>query len=625
MPYSLPLPRFLFGLGLGIGLLSTAVADAQIAPGGMGGMGGGGMQPSGTEKKEGVAEAAPKTPGLLPTTPALPAPKGRRKQWKLLEIDGYYRLRTEWLKNFNLGFLDRARDGVTQLGGAPFPRALGCSSSVVGAPCKNLSSANMRLRLEPTINLNEGTSIHIQADILDNQVLGGTATNDLFGNAALGTNLPPLGPFGGSQSPSTAGVNSDRDSIQIKQAWAEVALPLGVLKFGRMPNHWGMGINHNGGGKDPIAGTYNLDGDYGDQVDRVSFSLMIPGTQLRAMVAADWASTRLTSNQTSENAGQQGHPFDLDDQDDADGWIGVISHMDSPQEFKDAVDRGDVAINYGVYFEYKKQNWDYNLTGFTLGQVPDPQDKYVPRGFKDYSPDLWIKLGYGAWQVEAELVAQLGKIDHLDDYGKTISSDIRKYGGVLRGSWKGMENKLRLGLEGGFATGDQWDNTPQGNTNIAFANLLGVCPTGQACPADSTLSQFIFDRDYHVDMILWRRLVGAVTNAAYIKPVVAYDLTRSITMKVANVTSFALKPIATPGNATMYGTEFDADVGYAHGGVYIGLSYGVLFPLAAMRHQADNTVTSETFGFGTDPDTGASNTGNPTTAHTIQSRLVLQF
>jgi uncharacterized protein (TIGR04551 family) len=625
MPYSLPLPRFLFGLGLGIGLLSTAVADAQIAPGGMGGMGGGGMQPSGEEKKEGVAEAAPKTVGLLPTTPALPAPKGRRKQWKLIEIDGYFRLRTEWLKNFNLGFLDRARDGVTQLGGAPFPRALGCSSDEPGAECKNLSSANMRLRLEPTINLNEGTSVHIQADVLDNQVLGGTATNDLYGNAALGTNLPPVGPFGGSQSPSTAGLNSDRDSIQIKQAWAEVALPLGVLKFGRMPNHWGMGINHNGGGRDEIAGTYNLDADYGDQVDRVSFSAMIPGTQLRAMIASDWDSTRLTSNQTSENAGQQGRPFDLDDQDDADGWVGVISHMDSPQEFKDAVDRGDFALNYGVYFEYKTQSWDYNLNGFTLGSQPDPVGAYVPRDFKAYSPDLWVKLGYGPWNVEGEFVAQLGKISRLDDYGKTTEADIRKYGGVLRVGWKGLDGKLHLGVEGGAASGDQWDNTPQGNTNIAFANLLGVCPTGQVCAPDDKLSQFIFDRDYHVDMILWRRLVGAVTNAAYVKPFMSYDLTRSIAMKVANVTSFALKPIATPGNSSVYGTEFDADLGYSHGGLFVGISYGVLFPMSAMRHEPDNLVSGETFGWGTDPDTGEANVGDPGTAHTIQTRLVLQY
>src|ERR1700733_15551138 len=86
-------------------LVATQVADAQMGPGmgGGGPMGGGmggpgGQQPSGEQKKEGVGEAAPKTPGLLPTTPALPPPKGRRKRFKLIALAGYYRMRTEWLK-----------------------------------------------------------------------------------------------------------------------------------------------------------------------------------------------------------------------------------------------------------------------------------------------------------------------------------------------------------------------------------------------------------------------------------------------------------------------------------------------------------------------------------------------
>ena len=79
----------------------------------------------------------------------------------------------------------------------------------------------------------------------------------------------------------------------------------------------------------------------------MSFSALIPGTGLRAMVAADWVSTRLVSNQTSANVAYFGHPFDLDDSDDANGWVGVISKMDSPQEFKDTVERGETAHNNG--------------------------------------------------------------------------------------------------------------------------------------------------------------------------------------------------------------------------------------------------------------------------------------
>ena len=625
-------------------LLGLPVAEAQISPGGGGlgnpGMGSPSQAAAADDKKAGVAEAAPKTPGLLPTTPALPAPKSRRKRWKLFELDGYYRMRTDWFKNFNLGF----PSGGT--GGTPFPQALGCSPAGTALnpstqPCDgSLSSANMRLRLEPTINLDEGTSVHVQADLLDNLVLGSTPFDQTLAGGAYtrtGTNPtpPPLGAFGnGTQAPVTQGVNSDRPSIQIKRAWGEVALPLGVLKFGRMPNQWGMGILHNGGGADPINGGYDYDADYGDSVDRASFSLLIPGTNLRAMVASDWSMTRLVSNQTAANKGHEGHPYDLDDSDDVNSWVGVISRMDSPQEFKDTVERGEIAFNYGVYFDYSTQSWDYNLSDFKGTTDPAKLETggvshYVPRGLKSYAPDLWAKVGVGPFVVEAELTAQLGSIDSLGDYttgGVAAHADIRKFGGAGRVTWRGFENKLKLGLESGFASGDQYDNLPQGATNIAYANLLGVDPsTGGVA---SKLSQFIFNRDYKVDMILWRHLVGAVTNAFYIKPTISYDITKSISFKVANISSFAIHPVATPGNGKMYGTEFDTDLGYSSGGLYAGLSYGVLFPFAALRHPPDK-AGSPPFGYTdymTDPSTpDTSNVKDAETAHVVQARVVLAF
>ncbi|HET7608135.1 MAG TPA: TIGR04551 family protein [Gammaproteobacteria bacterium] len=618
MPKNLVLPmRYISSsVVLGIALISE-VASAQMGPG----MGGGGMggpaQPAGEEKKEGVAEEAPKTPGLLPTTPALPPAKGRRKRWKLLELDGYFRLRTDWFKNFNLGF-----NSDPALGGGPFPRALGCgvdraAGGATNAPCNDsLASTNMRLRLEPTFNIDEGTSVHVQADVLDNLVLGSTPTTGI--SPGFTTGLPPNGAFNTTQDPPVQGVNSDRDSIVIKRAWAEVAVPLGILKFGRMPNHWGMGIYANGGGRDPINGTYDYDADYGDTVDRLSFSTTIPGTSLRGMVATDWNSTRLVSNQTSANLGREGHPYDLDDSDDATSWIGVISHMDTPQEFRDAVDRGERVVNYGVYFEYKTQSWDDNTTGFTPGGTFDATAHYVPRDAKTYTASLWGKFGTGAITLEGELVGQFGSIKHLDDFGFTRTADIRKAGGAARMIWRGDEGKLRLGIEGGFATGDQWDNTPQGNTNIAFANRLG---DPALCNASScTLTQFMFNREYKIDLIMWRHLMGAVTNAAYAKPFLQYDLTKSIMFRASNVTSFALKSVATPGNGTMYGTEFDGDLGYNGSRFFAGVSYGVLFPFGAMAHPQDSELTAGP-GFGY----GAGNVGDPSTAHTIQMRLVLAF
>jgi uncharacterized protein (TIGR04551 family) len=599
-------------------VIGAPVAEAQIAPGGAG-LGPGGPQQQ-EEKKDGVAEAAPKTPGLLPTTPALPAPKSRRKRWKLLELDGYYRMRTDWFKNFNLGFPD---PGV---GGTPFPTALGCKSISQTAPCDNsLSSANMRLRLEPTINLDEGTSVHVQADLLDNILLGSTPFDAAITDASGAR--PPVGAFNdGTQAPATRGVNSDRDAVQIKRAWAEVAVPLGILKFGRMPNHWGMGILYNSGGADPISGNYDYDADYGDTVDRASFSLLIPGTNLRAMLATDWAMTRPVSNQTSANRGHEGHPYDLDDSDDINAWVGVISRMDSPQEFRDTIERGDLAFNYGVYFEYKTQSWDYNLNGFTLGGPTDGAGSthYVPRNLKTYSPDVWAKVGFGRYLFELEGVAQFGAIENLadvlgpDNQPVIARADVRKLGGAARFTWHGMEGKLRLGIEGGVASGDQWDNNPQGAVNIAFRNPLGG-------PGDTKLTQFIFNRDYKVDKIMWRHLIGAVTNAGFAKPFIEYDISKSISFKIANITSFAMKPVATPGNSPAYGTEFNGDLGYSSGGLFVGISYGVLFPFGAMGHPTDDEANK--YGF-TDDSTTPPNTANAKdaeTAHVITSKFVLAF
>src|SRR4029079_3141341 len=145
-------------------------------------------------------------------------------------------------------------------------------------------------------------------------------------------------------------------------------------------------------------------------------------------------------------------------------------------------------------------------------------------------PDLWGKLGIGRFTIEAEFVAQLGSVTVLpsDLTSARATYDIRKFGGSGRVTWKGLEGKLRLGLESGFASGDQWDNTPQGATNIAYGNPLGG-------PGASTLTHVVFNRDYKVDMILWRHLIGAVTNAAYVKPFIQYDVTKSIMFKISNI------------------------------------------------------------------------------------------
>lgn len=595
----------LWGSLCGALVLAPTVASAQVGPGTM---------PTGTpgadeDKPDGVAESAPKTPGLLPTTPTLPPPKGKRNRFELFEMNGYLRFRGDWFKNFNLGFRDDP-----DLGGAPFPLPLGCGipaedspGNVAGRPCDNsVTSTNMRLRLEPTINVNETTSVHLQVDVLDNLVLGSTPIGSDLTTAGQ---VPVLGAFNDGQVAPQQGINSLQDSIVVKRAWAEVQTPLGVLKFGRMPDHWGLGIWRNSGAEDPIHGTYNLDADYGDNVDRVMFGTLIPGTRLRAAVALDWPSTRLVSTQTDLHRGGQG--WDLDDNDDISQWVFVVSRMDTPDEFQDAVDRGELALNYGAYFAYRTQDWDYDPTALATTPIAD---QFVPRGATAYVPDVWARLGWGDLTVEVEALLAIGSIDNLGDVGGDDVS-ILQWGGVARGTYRALDDELRFGLEVGAASGDEYEAEVEGRTHIS--NVSGL-----PRPGDEQLSAFRFDPDYHVDLILFRELIGTVTNALYLKPFVAYEVTEGIELGVANITSFALKPVATPGNSTMYGTEFDASVRYSSGAFHAGLAYGVLFPLDAMNHPGSAAGQG---GDGFDWGENDENAGAAENAHTIQGWLAITF
>jgi uncharacterized protein (TIGR04551 family) len=577
-----------------------ALAQTGPTPFPQGPAGGGQEEP----KKEGVAEAAPKTPGLLPTTPALPAPKSRRKKFEIFELDGYFRLRTEWFKNFDLGH----RDDLG--GGASFPRPrcvaeTGCSDDT-------LSSTNMRLRLEPTINVDESAAVHMQIDILDNVLLGSTAEGETLTDVGS-----PLGPFADSQQPPQAGSNETRDAIRVKRAWAEVATPLGVLKFGRQPDHWGMGMVHNSGSEDTINGGYDLDSEFGDTVDRVIFSTLIPSTRLRAAVGLDWPMSGLSSSQllTSDDSvyddygyAAGGQPFDLDDSDDANQWVFVLSRMDAPTDFRDAIDRGELALNYGAYVGYRTQGYDRVADTSTTTDTDDVVLKRL--AYKAYVPDVWLKVGWRGFLFEAEGAAVLGSLTHPDEGGDV---DLRQFGGIGRLTYRAVDDKLRIGTEVGFASGDQWDNDEPGRINVR--NRIGL-PTGN----DDDLTQFLFDREYKVDLILFRELIGAVSNAIYVKPFVSFDLTKSLVLRGAGIASFAHRKIATPGNASGLGIELDADFGYEGRNFFAGISYGILFALAGLDHPPTPAgSTTNPYGF------AAGNIGDAGNAHAIQARFVLRF
>ncbi|PIR21210.1 MAG: hypothetical protein COV45_00250 [Deltaproteobacteria bacterium CG11_big_fil_rev_8_21_14_0_20_47_16] len=123
-----------------------------------------------------------------------------------------------------------------------------------------------RLRIEPTAKFNDYLQISSQIDFLDN-ILYGTNT------PVRQQILDPV--IGTITAPATAGAVSivggpagEGGSINVRRIWMDIMTPIGKLRIGRQPSHWGLGIFQNDG---------NIrQGDFGDTFDRVLYLAQMP-------------------------------------------------------------------------------------------------------------------------------------------------------------------------------------------------------------------------------------------------------------------------------------------------------------------------------------------------------------
>ncbi|HEX4404421.1 MAG TPA: TIGR04551 family protein [Polyangia bacterium] len=607
-------------------LLLAPGARAQMGPGG--GMGApGGMNPSQpmqNEKEEGPAEEAPEEetrPADLAPLPGYPEQNKRKLQ--IFEVDGYLRLRADYMHNFFLGegytSLPRTNpDGTPGVGLPPFPEPLECqrptggsitsnsanpglNQNNPGSTCthKNIGGANLRLRIEPTLNITDMVRVHAQFDVLDNTILGSTpdtlagiykqsstATSAATTSSAAATASPPTAFQYTTQDPPTIGQNSVMTSIVAKRAWAEIDSEFGSVRFGRMPWNFGRGLFYNDGGCP--------DCDVGTTVDRVMALTQLAGHQIA--VAWDLGPQGYTSQQTS--LGQQspdGYPYDLSQNDDVLQLMASIVRKDNPVQLRERVDRGEPVLNYGVQLVYRNQgntvttmaptNVATTVTPGTQALTPEQLNQAQLFGAYSFTPDVWAKFYYKALTLEFEGVGVFGKIEHpglLVADGKPTT--MRQMGWVAAAELRLYRDSFFVGVETGGATGDQAEDPSQ---YLNYRWRFVQQPNG-----DHAINDFHFSPDYHVDEIFFRHIMGTVTNAIYIKPQTAYwyELggNRAIGINGSVIYSMAQVPVSTPGNSINYGIEGDIGATYRNTGegVYGGVTWGLFFPMAALSRPA---------------------------------------
>lgn len=674
--------------------------------GGMGPMGGGGMPgqggPGQDKKKEGPAEAAPKDKkALQPIEPVPAQPRGLR-QLQLFELHGNMRMRGDYFHRLDLGLGKSANVPVgtgyaddanaanpnfvppAQVGEVPdgtygddsgVPNDANCVGTLtaqglnpgkVGRRCNRrngFASANMRLRLEPTIHVTDTVKVHAQLDALDNLVLGSTPDSLLADNP-----YAPIDLFTRTQLPPSDGRNAGRDSIVVKRAYGHIRFGWGLdIKFGRMPHHWGMGIVANDG-NGYYRGEHSdivrmLDMDYGDSVDslRLGFDFGKDRRSAHTLEFSwDWASSGPTTNQIfgpyfgpEQIDHARGQPISVEKFDNVYQWRLSILRRDDPGMLQRKLSLGRPVVNYGaiVWARYQAVDRVTGVPGIGDARDPasndfDPNYYYERHQLQDYAnqlfrrralvftPDVWLRVNWKTLRVEFEAAGVLGRFDEVGDYAQLGYTQLDDYAKLKRGDREDLQkigdgatdrrwmtqfgyaleikyglfkDRFHIGLDHGFASGD---NDPRGRYATPF-NLN---------PDDRTWSKFRFNPAYFQDLLLFREMLGTASNATFFKPWLAfYFFDYNFSGRLDIEYAFAPQRTNTWGNKANYGLEIDAAFRYhdRQEPIFFQLQYGVMFPFGAFSR-----------GFEYNNESGGylvPNNGDPKAAQTVQAQLGIRF
>lgn len=526
----------------------------------------------------------------------------------ILELHGYFRTRGELFHNFSLGRPATLGGDAGNLWPQPLdnsyragvdPKVVTLCGDQATAECedKTQSTANLRLRLNPEIHISDNLRIMSQIDLLDNLVLGSTpeayAVRPGTAAAANGVNpYAPLSSFSTTQGPPTAGVNGYRNSIDVQRAWAEYLTPLGQVRFGRMPNQWGLGMLNNGGDC--------LDCDYQSNADRIMFVSGIKSMDLYFGGAWDFVSSGMTNGSPYDVYG--GQPYNVANRTNVGQWLAFVAKRTNPEVQRLKLSRGDWVLNGGLWTQLRTQGLDVKS-----GETPITVDRTQQnnglerRGAETLTPDVWVQFLWNKLRIEGEAAAVLGSIESSPARQRVSDPiKVRMWGLAAQAEFRAVEDKLRISFGHGWASGDP--------------NVEGLAPSTtnpiQARTGGGAISTFRFNPAYYVDYIFFRRILSRVQGAYYFRPSVEYDFLRNPNGQklgggAAIIWSRASEFVQAPGNKRDLGVELDLQVYYQAkdgtlnddpnkmGGFYTALQYGVFFPLGGLDYLPQSTLKTD--------------------------------
>lgn len=520
---------------------------------------------------------------------------------------GYLRLRGDYILRPDLGV------GV---GGFASRARLLKGNALLADETTDVTSGNMRFRWSPELTIGQRVRIGMTIEVFDNLVLGSTP------DFSPGRADAPFPAWSDGQAPGDTGFGFS-DFIRIKALWGEwdVVHAL-VLRGGRMPDHWGLGMLHHGG--------ECVDCDFGDSVDRVSALARAFG--FTSLWFFDFPSEGTIARKPADPFGPGTDATQLDD---VIRWGFTFGQQ--PYDANDLAARakklatGKVVVDWGFRntFISQKLSSDPGLaktdrckalatTAATLDPAPVAvEPEFDCTQLQRRESDLWIgdawvkvewrpKYNLGV-RIELELAAEVGKTLFTQNLTDTDSKkDFVAFGGVLQAEVK--HDKMAYLFEFGFATSDEIAMGP--NAQPWHSVNDGNYAADARRRANGTVSQFLFNRDYRVDLLLFRQVIGTVAGAIYLKPTVRGALIQGsdaeLGLEGSLLYGHALDAQSTPGQAAPLGLEADLKLYYdMKEGARADLEMGLLVPFDGLRNGPGGP--------------------KPDVAFTIRGRLLLRF
>ena len=467
----------------------------------------------------------------------------------IIELDGYFRARGNLFYNLDL---DR---GPTPSGELFFPVSPSNPSAQL------LTVADMRLRTDLRLYApSGGLALKVRLDALDNVALG--SAPDGIPAAATGQN--------------TSGA-----VITVRRVYAEALSPFGLFAVGRMGHHFGLGMLANGGDCP--------DCDGGDVADRVAFITPLAG-HLWAF-AYDLTSVGPTTKDKTDLRVVAFEPttFVHNLSFAFLGWRG-------PEARARRTRAGKVTPEYGAFFSHRWQKDDVPATYLPTAQpVPIDAAQVMARGYSATAVDAWLRVEAPGFRVELEGAFLHGAVDQPSLvpgvlYREGVTSN--QFGVALELEGGDEAESYRVGLDAGIASGDSAPGFGAFPAAGGPPSKAGDLDGPQANPPfDTTVDNFRFSPDYRIDRILFREIVGTVTDAFYFRPRVRVDAWKGrhhkLELALAAVSSFAFRPESAPGGERPLGLEIDPTIRYTSDvGFEAALEQATLVPFSGLDNRA---------------------------------------